>query len=100
MADQKLRDLVVDALANDYEQLATIQGEVELWAAEAGLPCTTDQLLGEIAELISNGQVEACKYDSSREAFFVESFRSDLADTYWYRLTSTGETLLQESAQG
>lgn len=91
MAIYNLSELVLDSLADDYENLALLDSQIGAWAKEAGKPFSKEALLQVIEELIARGLVEACNYDAEKTRFDPVKFQRANADHYWFRLTAKAE---------
>jgi hypothetical protein len=57
-----LRNLVLSAISNDYEDIPTITSEVTGWAAEQGLHVTVGEILATLIELLQLGHAKAYRF--------------------------------------
>lgn len=88
------RSLVMDAIANDYEDLATITREVSDWAAEEGLGVGVDQVAQALMRLIDMGFAKAYRLSPSSQAALVERPDVGLMAEYYFLLTPEGRAAI------
>jgi hypothetical protein len=53
------RELVLDAIANDFEDLETIYSDVSVWCAREGLVVNLDEVVDALRELVELGYAKA-----------------------------------------
>ena len=61
--DELVRSIVMDAIADDYEDLQTVVGEVSCWSSEHGLALTHGEILDALTGLIDEGLAKAYRLD-------------------------------------
>jgi hypothetical protein len=81
-----LQEEIMDALANDYEDLQQIQGMLS-----QAVP--TDEIKSALWVLIEEGYV-ACYQPTKTEMKFVAHADRQRLDGYWFALTERGEQIL------
>ena len=89
--------LVLNATANDYEDIETIKVDVRGWCEEDGTPYSDAAVLGALFDLIKNGFVSAYRL-SAREPPVgreVASQADITADTY-FLVTALGKAAATE----
>lgn len=88
-------ELVVDATANDYENLEMIAREVERWANARGIPYSENELLEALKFAIDHGYVEAFIYSEPKRDFERDAFSIAERAEFYYLATSKGKALLE-----
>lgn len=82
-----LQEEIIDALANDYEDLQQIQGMLDH-------PVPIDEIKSALWTLIEEGYV-TCYQPTKREMKAVGQPERQQLDIYWFALTQRGEQVLQ-----
>ena len=61
--EERVRSMVMDAIADDYEDLQTVVGDVSSWASEEGVALTPGEILDALTGLIDAGLAKAYHLD-------------------------------------
>jgi hypothetical protein len=90
-----LEELIMDAIANDYEDLEMIRHEVKKWSApDANPPSITDIVEGLVA-LIDKGLARAYRLSPHTEV--VEDFRNaPCLDELYFYISPRGKAALSD----
>jgi hypothetical protein len=93
-------ELVLDAIADDYENLETILNTINRWYPDdAGLkgweaieavPVSRPEAIQALRELTEEGFAQAYVYDSGAKQFHAVSFRHHQASVLWFYVTKKG----------
>jgi hypothetical protein len=83
-----VRALVMDAIANDYEEPGVIVDEVSAWAGERGVSVTTTEILAALTGLVQTGLAKAYRLSASRPAEEVHGLQQIHRETDCYFLLS------------
>ena len=93
-------ELVLDAIADDYENLEIILKTVNgLYRSESGLsswkaleavPVSRPEVIKALRELTQEGFAQACNYDPVTKQFFPVNFSQNRASVLWYYVTDKG----------
>ena len=98
--DQAIDFLVMNAIANDYEDFQTITADVSKWAAEDDLTITPELILESLERLVVKGVARA--YVLSPTPVHVELVRtldpSLMQEGYYFMLTPESKQLLGDSS--
>lgn len=92
MIISRLYWLVLNATANDYEDIETIQADVGIWCAEYGESYSHNAVLVALADLIDNGFISAYSLSPSGPAIRrgVASTREILLPNTYFLATASG----------
>ena len=93
-------ELVLDAIADDYENLETILNTINRWyqddpglkgwkALEA-VPVSRQEAIEALRELTEEGFAQAYIYDGGAKQFRAVSFRQNQAGVLWFYVTEKG----------
>jgi hypothetical protein len=106
----KIRDLVLEAIANDYEDFGQILKDVSRWAAAKCLSPTSAEIAADLIALIHDGLAKAYILHARRENFAEEvpeaEWRSALSGgheldaPYYYYVTKRGKTVASTLPKG
>ncbi len=93
-------ELVLDAIADDYENLETILETINRWYPDdAGLkgwkaleavPVSRPEAIKALRELTEEGFAQAYIYDGGAKQFLAVSFRQNQAAVLWFYVTEKG----------
>lgn len=99
-ADSEIRLLVMDAIANDYEDFAMICSEVGSWASERGMAASTEEVWSAFRGLVASGHAEVVLLapfgGPRRQEVFPEI--SQIRDDHYFTLTNAGREELAREA--
>lgn len=85
-----VKDLIMGAMADDYESYEIIIGCITGFAAEAGETLDLAEIPGLLKELIEKGNVDAFELSSFAPHAVVVPFSHDRLDELWYYLSPKG----------
>ena len=85
---------VLEAVANDYEQLRDLKAEVLSWTRPADKFTTDTTLESVLLECLAKGQVSAYQLSSSSPFAIEVSFTKEKLDEAWFFITEKGREFL------
>lgn len=93
-------ELVLDAIADDYEDLETIlktinscypdDPDMKGWKALEAVPVSRAEVIKALQELTAEGFAQACVYDAGSKQFRAVRFRQHEAAMLWFYVTEKG----------
>lgn len=93
-------ELVLDAIADDYENLEMIlktinrwypdDPELKNWKALEAVPVSRPEVVKALRELTEEGFAQACVYDAWTKQYQTVSFRRNEAPVLWFYVTEKG----------
>lgn len=90
-----LRSLVMDAIANDYEDFATIVEDVAAWASERDICVTAPEISASLFELVKSGLAKAYALSNSpREVQLNDP--PDGSEGWYFLLTKQGRQAIED----
>jgi hypothetical protein len=94
--DERLRMIVLSAIADDYESFRIIAHETSERAGKAGLGVKHEDILDLLAGLIHEGLAKG--YVLSSQVPYAEpaEYSPELAHTLWYLITDEGKQILKQ----
>ncbi len=96
-ANQVLKECVLRAISDDYENLDKILEDVTGWAAERGISSNPEKVLKGLEELISEGYAQAFSFsDSPSGKAKPAKYSVDSVDDLWFYVTPKGKQLAYE----
>lgn len=90
-----IQDFVLDAIADDYESLDVIVGDVSKWAEESGTSITRQGIIRALEQLIQEGSAQAYVLSSQPPYAQPVEFSSEDVDRLWFYLTPQGKRLVE-----
>jgi aryl-alcohol dehydrogenase-like predicted oxidoreductase len=90
-----IRNMVMDAITNDYEDFTTIVREVRNWATEGGLQVEIGEVADALMGLIDTGLAKAYRLSSSSQTELEGRPDADALEDYYYLLTSEGRAAVE-----
>jgi hypothetical protein len=92
-----IRGLVMDAIADDYEDLNMVIGEVTEWAKERGVTVAPVDVSDNLRKLVELGLAKAYRLSprSLPEEIGVENL-GDLSAGYYFLLTDDGKRAMED----
>jgi hypothetical protein len=94
--DHTLRELVVCAAANDYEDFETVVYTLTRWAAEQGTATNRQTIYATLCEVINDGYVRAYVYAEESARFKTVDCSLENLDELWFYVTDKGKKLVAE----
>jgi hypothetical protein len=79
-----LKDCVIEATANDYENVATIASDVENWAKSDGQQFSQEQLAQAIESLVEERKLHVFKYSKELSKYVEAPFSRKAIDQLWF----------------
>jgi hypothetical protein len=94
--DQTIRELVVCAAANDYENFEMVVKEVTRWAAEEGTDSNRQTIFERLSELITDGFMRAYVYSRESARYEMAECSRENLDELWFYVTDKGKQFVTE----
>ncbi|MEP7362142.1 MAG: hypothetical protein ABI972_02720 [Acidobacteriota bacterium] len=94
--------LVLNAIADDYEDLEIILVDAGKWAERDRIDFTEGGVRESLVELIQAGLARAYEYSQAAQRFEVVPIASgpQVKEDHWFLITAEGKKLLQEPISG
>ena len=89
------KELVLNSVADDYEDFRIILDEVTYWGSQRGIQLTRDEVEMALLDLLSTGHVQAYELSSVPPHSTPVSFTAERARDLYYYLTPTGRKILR-----
>ena len=86
-----LTDYVLNAVANDYENLDQISIDASRWAQEDNRTFSQEMLVRAISGLVTDGLVNCYKFSPSLGTYKHCEFDAEIASDLWYLITNAGK---------
>ena len=86
----------MSSVADDYEDLATVERSTIDWAKEHGWQFTREEILLELAKLIRKGHAQAYLLSSRPPHVVAAEYSQERADRLSFYLTPNGINILHE----
>jgi hypothetical protein len=94
--DQTVRELVVCAAADDYEDFEKVVKEVTGWAVEHGTSANRQTIFEKLREVISDGYMRAYVYSQESARFEQAECTVENLDRLWFYVTAKGKQLVTD----
>lgn len=91
---EQIRLMIMDVVANDYEDCDTIAAEVNSWAEEQGLNVTESDLLKLLCDLVRTGHIDAYELPATSQSPRVLAPEEKCAHAY-YLISKAGRRLIE-----
>ena len=88
--DELARSIAMDAIADDYEDLQTVVGDVSSWSSEQGVALTQTEILEALTGLLDAGLAETYHLDPNCAAQPLQGY----APGCYFLLTDRGKAAL------
>jgi hypothetical protein len=94
----KLTRLVLNAIADDYEDLEIILVDVGKWAEEDGITFGVDDVRASLVELVETGMAKAFEYSYAAQNYEKVSIPcpSDITEDHWFHISEAGKQAMHE----
>lgn len=76
--------MICEAVANDYESLASIISDVQRWAGAQGQALGQEVISEHIEKLVESGVVNAYVFDKTASQFIETRFDKIHGASYWF----------------
>jgi hypothetical protein len=86
---------ILDAVADDYEDLETVVGEAERQASAAGSRASREGVVQGLEDLVSQGYVQCYSFSRSSGKFEPHPFTRALAQDLWFYVTPQGKKIVE-----
>ena len=93
---QMLHDLVLEAMANDYESFDCILDQVSPWATGRGVSVTRREVAEAVERAILDGCAQAYLLSPQPPHSQPVAFSSDRLDDLWFHVTPKGMQRVKE----
>ncbi len=90
-----IRDIVMDAIANDYEDFTTILQEVTTCTRERGLRIEREEVAAILVGLINNGLAKAYRLSACSQIEVEGRPEGRVIEECYYLLTAEGTELVE-----
>lgn len=94
-ADTRVRDEVLRAISDDYENMQSILRHLDRLPGQAMSPTTPDEVSGALADLIACGLAQAYLLSPQPPHAQEADFDSSRIDQLWFYVTAEGKKLVQ-----
>jgi hypothetical protein len=95
--DQRLRELALRAISDDYEDIERVLEDVTGWAAELGFISERDAILRALEGLIKDGYAQANLLSSGPPGRAeAVNYSTDRVGELWFYVTPKGKELAQQ----
>jgi len=95
--EASIRNYVLSAIANDYEEFEMVFGEVAKWAEEDGkIGVAREEIIGELERLINEGYAQAYLLSPQDPHAEPVTFSADNIGDLWFYVTPKGKRLVNE----
>jgi len=94
-----LKESVMSAIANDYEDFDMVCAEVSKWARERGLTVEREEIADALQRVIDEGYADAFIYSPEGQRYEVASFSSHEVSDLWFYLTEKGKRFWEQEAR-
>lgn len=95
--DMPIRSMVMDSIANDYEDFRMISREVMKWASERALYVETGEVADALMDLVECGFAKAYRLSANSPFETVERPEAREISEYYFLLTDEGRASLEHS---
>jgi hypothetical protein len=89
--DHTIRELVICAAADDYEDFEMVVNEVTRWAAEEGTASNRQTIFEKLREVITDGFMGAYVYSQESTKFEPAECSLENLDELWFYVTAKGK---------
>jgi hypothetical protein len=90
-----LKESVMSAIADDYEDFDMVCAEVSKWAGERSLEVQRQEIANALQRVIEEGFGDAFIYSPEQQRYAVTSFSSEEVSNLWFYLSAKGKRSLQ-----
>jgi hypothetical protein len=99
MTSEELLLMILEAVANDYEELDTITDQIAEWTETPRSELDTERVKATVADAIASGYISAYELSPSKpHAVEVSTAAQDL-ENYWFLISERGNARRRESSE-
>lgn len=84
VARERLENYVLDATANDYENLSSMASDIAKWASRDSTSFSSNDLANAIEELVRRGKLRVYKYSKTSNKYETTEFSKAEIDRLWF----------------
>jgi hypothetical protein len=94
MIKNRFIELIVDAAANDYENVQTVMEQVNEWATVEGIELSASDIVDAITEALEKGYLSSFEYSKASNSYEPQECNIDNIDELYFLATKKGRQLL------
>jgi hypothetical protein len=80
-----LKECAIESTKDDFENIATLELEIKMWAEEEGKAFSTDSLLAALDALVREGRLGAYRYAVDQGKFVESPFHESAIADLWFK---------------
>jgi hypothetical protein len=90
----RIRDYIINVVANDYENFGLIVDEVSAWASKDGMAVSPEEIMQALTSLVSDGLVDSYQFSHSSGGYELCDLASSNLTDRWFYVSKTGKAHL------